>query len=84
MEREDAEVAMDLINFAYYNEAKPLERPRKRRHSDRDPNSDDDDDSDDDGNRLPSQRTTLTAQHTSPRKGMATFFFPYLFVLPLC
>eukprot|EP01147_Barroeca_monosierra_P000512 gene512-3838_t len=70
VEREDAEVAMDLINFAYYNEAKPLERPRKRRHSDRDPNSDDDDDSDDDGNRLPSQRTTLTAQHTSPRKGI--------------
>jgi DNA replicative helicase MCM subunit Mcm2 (Cdc46/Mcm family) len=30
VEEADAEVAMDLINYAYYNEAKPLDRPKRR------------------------------------------------------
>ena len=48
--RVDAEIAMDLINFAYYNEAKPLQRPKKKRHPDFDESGSEGDDDDDDHN----------------------------------
>eukprot|EP00049_Salpingoeca_infusionum_P019107 m.360245 g.360245 ORF g.360245 m.360245 type:complete len:939 (-) comp18941_c0_seq1:97-2913(-) len=47
VEVEDSHVAMDLINFAYYNDAEPLPKPRKRRDDDSSSDEDEDGDGDD-------------------------------------
>eukprot|EP00912_Choanoflagellata_sp_UC4_P001417 UC4_evm1s881 len=48
--KEDAKYAMELINFAYYNEAKPLDKPDSRAHEDEDDDDDNSEDDDDDMN----------------------------------
>ncbi|EGD72580.1 hypothetical protein PTSG_04316 [Salpingoeca rosetta] len=75
VDRADAEVAMDLINFAYYNEAKPLAKPRKKRHPDHDDSDSDSDDGVDGGDRMPSTpkpkqkpRATATPTRKAARK----------------
>ena len=50
VEEQDARAAFDLINFAYFNEAKVVARPKKQRRAEdgsRSDGSDDDDDDDD-------------------------------------
>eukprot|EP00045_Choanoeca_perplexa_P018281 m.285228 g.285228 ORF g.285228 m.285228 type:complete len:2456 (+) comp17771_c0_seq2:81-7448(+) len=46
VEIEDTEVAMDLIHFAYFNDAKPMRHKRKQRKADGHASDDDDDDED--------------------------------------
>ena len=47
MEIEDTEVGMDLIHFAYFNDAKPMRHKRKQPKEDEDAEGDDNDDNDD-------------------------------------
>lgn len=65
VEEKDAKVALDLINFAYYNEAKPLDKPRKKSRGAHDGPSDSEGDSGDEG---PSQGTPRSAAATPRAK----------------
>jgi hypothetical protein len=64
VEIEDTEVAMDLIHFAYFNDAKPMRHKRKQRKADEDDEDDDNDDNDDSNNK-PSQGKPISTRPES-------------------